>query len=202
MKKLFIFSFGILMAATTFFLGFGAKYASAKPPLFTGMVHVAQTTVVHRLFHYNDDKIKTWNNHVSKEDDGTSYWFMYFGDSDEKASKSEDNLFAYRVNADNTVAYMYIMVKNVSKDPKKDIRLSNAHKVFDEMCLGIGMRPSEIEGLWLQLALYGSKTNYDFFADEKTFYQYCGSIDRNVYFNFKPIGNHTGIRLMLGVDDD
>ena len=40
-----------------------------------------------------------------------------------------------------------------------------------------------------------------FFADEKTFYQYCGYIDRNVYFNFKPIGNHTGVRLMLGVDD-
>lgn len=196
MKKFFV----SVPVAVIIFVSFFAT-ASAKPPLFTGMVHVAQTAVVHRLLHYNDDKIKTWGNHVNKKDDGTSYWIMYFGDAEDKASNNKNNLFAYRVNADNTVAYMYILIKDVADDQKKDLRLSNAHKVFDEMCLGIYMTPAEIEGLWLQLALYGKKTNYDFFAEKKTFYQHCHSIDRDIYFEFKPTDNHTGIRLMLGVDE-
>ena len=111
------------------------------------------------------------------------YYIMYFGDAEDKArNNNKENIFAYRVNPDYTVAYMYIRLTNVADDPKKDLRLANAHKVFDEMCLGINMTPSEIQGLWLQLALYGEKTNYDFFAEKKTFYQHCPSIDRDIYF--------------------
>ena len=74
---------------------------------------------------------------------------MYFGDAEDKANNNKENIFAYRINPDYTVAYMYIRLTNVADDPKK---------------------------------IYGEKTNYDFFAEKKTFYRHCHSMERDIYF--------------------
>ena len=197
MKKFLIIALSFFVTVASFLMA-DVKTASAKLPLYDGIIQELHGLIIQQAMDY-EKRIKLGDYYSMTSKNNNKYYILHFGATKKEETEDGDDYFGFRVNEKNTVDYAYVTIDNVADAPNKDARLHNANLAFTLLCKAMRMSDSDINGLWNQLAVYGSQTKYLFSAPSKVFYQRCTSIHRDIKFTFKPINNNKGIRLRLDV---
>lgn len=191
MKNFLSVAFGVIMVATTFFIGGGAKTANAAnpPSIYDYHVEYLINNINQELKEYAG--LDTWGKHYfNYGKDNAPFCLMYVGDS-------KNQYIGFRLNADNTVRYAYFGINDLHVEKIKLYFIG----CMASISYGVDLNYKEVNDLFNQMGEYihyYTKNNSDMSSVNKRFTRFCPSINKNVYLSLIAVNDGKGLQIILG----
>ena len=191
MKKFLSVAFGVVLVATTFFIG-GAKTASAAnpPSIYDYDIEslISRIAKVAKQFDVN----LSGKNYFTYGKDKGRYCVINIGDG-------KNAYIGFRLNADNSVRYAYVGINDIHD--KKSLKDLTFGLIF--MFSNVEIETRDYQALtdeMVEYIDYVKKNNLDVSKISKKFTRYCPSINKDVYLRVHAINEGKGVQFRLGAD--